>query len=105
MERNTYFFFLVLAVLGLGCCAGFFKLWRVGATPSCGAQAIVVASLVADMGSRGVGISSSGFWALEHSFNSCTQAELLCGIWELYRPGVRPGVKPVSPAGRWILYR
>lgn len=76
MERNPYFFFFSFGcgVLGLGCCAGFFKLWRVGATPSCGAQAIVVASLVADMGSRGVGISSSGFWALEHSFNSCTWA-------------------------------
>ena len=39
--------------------------------------------------------SSCGFPALEHRLNSCgTQASLLCGTWDL----PRPGIEPVSPA-------
>ena len=39
--------------------------------------------------------SSYGSWALEHGLSSCgTPAWLLCGIWNL--PG--PGIKPLSPA-------
>ena len=40
-------------------------------------------------------LSSCGSWALEYRLSSCgTQALLLCGMWDL--PG--PGLKPVSPA-------
>ena len=40
-------------------------------------------------------LSSSGLWALECRLSSCgTRAQLLCGMWDL--PG--PGLKPVSPA-------
>ena len=40
-------------------------------------------------------LSSCGSWALEHRLSSCgAWAQLLCGIWDL----PRPGLKPVSPA-------
>ena len=39
--------------------------------------------------------SSCGSWALEHRLSSCgAVALLLCGIWNL----PRPGIKPMSPA-------
>ena len=46
-------------------------------------------------GSRHVGFSSCGTWALERRLSSCgAWAQLLCGVWDL--PG--PGLEPVSPA-------
>ena len=58
------------------------------------------------------GFSSCSSWALEHRLNSCdAQAELLCRMWDL--PG--PGIKPMSlvlvgrlfstePAGKPLLF-
>ena len=43
----------------------------------------------------GAGFSSCGSWALERKLSSCgAQAQLLCGMWEL----PRPGLEPMSPA-------
>ena len=51
--------------------------------------------LLWSMGSRHVGFSSCGLWALEHRLSSCgTEAQLLHGMWDL----PRPGLEPVSPA-------
>ena len=65
--------FLFLAVLGLRCCERAFSGW--------GEQGLlfvvmhglltVVASLVAEHGSRRTGFSSCGTWALEHRLSSC----------------------------------
>ena len=64
--------------------AGFLQLWRVGATFCCGARA-----------SHCGGFSCCGSWTLEHRLSSCgAQAYLLCGMWDL----PRPGLEPVSPA-------
>ena len=57
--------------------------------------------LLHSMGSRSVGFSSCGSWALERRLSSCgPQVYLLCGMWDL--PG--PGIEPVSPtlAGRFL---
>ena len=106
----SLFFFVFISLFICGCvgssllCAGFLQLRRVEATLRCGAgtshcggfsccgawalgaQASVVAAC---------GLSSCGSRALEHRRSSCgTQAQLLCGLWDL--PG--PGLKPVSPA-------
>ena len=52
---------------------------------------IVMASLVAERGLSGVWISSFGSRALEHRLNSCgAQAQLLCSICHLPRPGTEP---------------
>ena len=70
---------------------------------------IAEASLVVDHRLQGAcdsaaaacGLTSFGPWALEHRLDSCrTRAQLLCAIWLL--PG--PGIKPVSPAlaGRFL---
>ena len=62
---------------------------------------IVVASLVAEKGSRHAGFSSCGSQALERGLSSCgSRAQLLRSMWDL--PG--PGLKPVSPAlaGRFL---
>ena len=48
-----------------------------------------------------MGFRSCGSQTLEHRVNSCsTGAELLCGMWDL----PRPGIEPVSPAftGRFL---
>ena len=51
--------------------------------------------LLQSTGSRHVGFSSCGSWALEHRLNSCdTRAYLLRGMWDL----PRPGLEPMSPA-------
>ena len=56
--------------------------------------------LLRSMGSRCVGFSNCGTWALERGLSSCgTRAQLLRGMWDL--PG--PGLKPASCIGRWIL--
>ena len=85
-------FIYFLAVLGLHCCARAFS--------SCGKWPCVGFSLwwlllLWNMGSRHVGFSSCGLWALEHRLSSCgTRASLLHGMWNL--PG--PRLEPVSPA-------
>ena len=97
--------YLFLAVLGLCCCTRAFS--------SCGERGLLfvvvrrlllaVASLVAEHGlqARGLqqlwcmGFSSCGLWALERRLGSCgTRAQLLCSMWDL----PRPGLKPMSPA-------
>ena len=51
--------------------------------------------LLQSTGSRRVGFSSCGSWALECRLSSCgTQAQLLHSMWDL--PG--PGLEPMSPA-------
>ena len=79
------FIYLFLAVLGLRFCARAFS--------SCGEQGplfitvrrplIIAASLVAEHRLQTRRLSSCGSWA-----------QLLCGMWDL----PRPGLKPVSPA-------
>ena len=37
------------------------------------------------------GLNSRGSWALELRLSSCgSQAQLLCGMWDLPRPGIEP---------------
>ena len=94
---------LILAVLGLRCCAwAFLQLRRVGATLCCGAWSYCggfscgawalgtwASVLVAH------GLNSCGPRALEHRLSSCgVRAQLLCSMWDL--PG--SGLEPVSPA-------
>ena len=100
-----------MAALGLCCCATAFS--------SCGEQGllfvavhgllIVVASLVAEHQLQGEwasvvvvrGLSSCDSQALELRLSSCdTWAQLLCGMWDLPRPGIEP-VSPVL-AGRFL---
>ena len=51
--------------------------------------------LLQSTSSRACGPTSCGSQALEHKLSSCgTQAYLLCGIWDL----PRPGIEPMSPA-------
>ena len=76
------FIYLFLAVLGLCCCAWAFF--------SCGEQGLL---LLQSMGCRHVGFGSCGLRAVEHRLSSGSQAQLLCGTWDL--PG--PGLEPVSP--------
>ena len=84
---------------------GFLQLWRAGAILCFAVRGllIVVASLVAEHGLQVRGLQQ--LWcmgsvvvtqrALECRLSSCgTQAQLLCGMWDL----PRPGLKPVSPA-------
>ena len=53
------------------------------------------------MGSRARGLSSCGSWALEHRLSSCgAQADLLCGMWDLPRPGIKP--MPPAVASRFF---
>ena len=75
-------------MLGLRCCV-----WasHCSGFSCCGAQALGAwASVVVARG-----LSSCGSWALKHSLSSCgAQAQWLCGMWDL----PRPGFEPVSPA-------
>ena len=50
--------------------------------------------LVQSMGTRACGLGSCGSWALEHRLSCGAQAYLLCGLWDL----PRPGIEPMSPA-------
>ena len=60
---------------------------------------IVVDSLVAEHGLLARGLSSCGSWALELRLSSCgSWAELLCGMWDLPRPGIEP-MSPGSAGG------
>ena len=59
-----------------------------------------VGSVVAAHGLQAVDFNSCGLLALEHRLSSCARAQLLCSMWDL--PG--PGLKPMSPAlaGRFL---
>ena len=47
--------------------------------------------LLLSTGSRHEGFSGCSTWALEHRLNSCsTQAQLLCGMWDLPALGMEP---------------
>ena len=85
-------------------CAGFLQLQRAGATLYCGARASHCGGFFC-CGARALGaqasivaacrLSSCGSLALERRLSSCdTRAQLLHGMWEL----PRPGIKPLSPA-------
>ena len=92
-----------MAALGLRCCVWAFSTCREWATLHCGAQASHCGgfSLLWSTGSRHLGFSSCGSWALEHRFSSCgARALLLPGMWDL----PRPGLEPMSPAlaGRFL---
>ena len=95
--------YLFLAVLGLHCC-----MW---AFSSCGGWGILFVAmhgllirwllLLRSTGSRLVGFSSCGSWALERRLSSCgTRAYLFRSMWDL----PRPGLEPMSPAlaGRFL---
>ena len=79
------FYLFILAARGLSLaaslrCAGFSLRWLL---------------LLWSTGSRRVGFSSCGTRALERRLSSCgSRAQLLCGMWDL----PRPGLEPVSPA-------
>ena len=86
---KSNFIYLFMAVLDLRCCVSA-TLWLVCAWAShccgfsCGARALGCS-----------GFRSCSSRAPEDSFNSCHEwALLLCGTWDL----PRPGIKPVSPA-------
>ena len=103
------FIYLFMAALGLHCCMRAFSscgerglLFCCGAGAShchgfsCGAQPLGArASVVVAHG-----LSSCGSRAVERRLSSCgARAELLRSLWDL----PRPGLEPMSPAGRWIL--
>ena len=73
-------------------CAGFLQLWGVGATLVAVCELLtVVTSLLWSMGCGYSGCSSCGLGALEHRFSTCgTQAQLLCGMWDLPEAGIEP---------------
>ena len=89
------FFFLIFNLLFIifiyGCvgssflCEGFLQLRRVGghSSPRCAGLFTIAASLVAEHRLQTLRLSSCG-----------SRAQLLCGMWEL----PRPGLEPVSPA-------
>ena len=97
--KNLFIYLFIFGCVGsLLLRTGFLQLWRVGATLCCGARA-----------SHCSGFSCCGVWALgmlasvvvARGLSSCgTQAQLLCGMWDL--PG--PGIEPVSLAlaGRFL---
>ena len=72
---------------------GFRWLWRSGAALCCGAQAAHCCSL--SCGARALGAWASV--AAACGLSSCSvQAYLLCSMWDL----PEPGIKPVSPASQ-----
>ena len=92
---HQFFFFFLLAVLGLPCCVG--ATLRCGARAShCGGFSCCIAWALGTGASVVVArrLSSCGSWALERRLSSCgARASLLRGTWDL--PG--PGMEPVSP--------
>ena len=100
-------FILLFIYLLFGCVGslllhmGFLQLRRAGATLHCGEWASHCSGFsccgarALSTGSKHVGFSSCGTWALERRLSSCgAWAQLLCGMWDL--PG--PGLELVSPA-------
>ena len=112
--KNLIKLFIYLFIFGcrgsLLLCVGFPQLQRTGATLRCSARASHCCGFsccrARTLGTQAsvvvaCGLSSCGLQALEHRLSSCgTQAQLLCGMWDL--PG--PGLEPVSPAlaGRFL---
>ena len=91
-KQTSLTFFFFLAALGLCCCTRAFS--------SCSERRLL---FVAVRGLLIVVASRCGEWALgswasvvaAHRLNSCgTQTQLLCGMWNL----PRPGLEPMSPA-------
>ena len=122
--KNQEIFFLIyfifiyfLAVLHLHCCARAFSICseRGYCSLQCTGFSLRWLLFLRSTGSRCMGFSSCGTWALEHAgFSSCgtqvssygsqalecrlsscgARAQLLRGMWDL--PG--PGIEPVAPA-------
>ena len=69
-------------------CAGFSSRWPLLSCCEARAKGTWASVVVARR------LSSCGLRALEHRLSSCIRAQLLCGMWDL----PRPGLKPVSPA-------
>ena len=102
---NKFIYLFIFGCVGsLLLCAGFLQLRRAGATLCCGARASHCGGFSC-CGAQAVGswasvvaarrLRSCGSWALECRFSSCgAWAQLLCGMWDLRRPGM----EPVSPA-------
>ena len=67
------FMYLLLAVLGVHCCAGFSLVAESGGYTLVALRGflIAVASLVVEHHSRSRGLSGGGSWALEHRLGSC----------------------------------
>ena len=85
-----FIYYLFLAALGLCCCTWLSLVASSGGYPS-----------LRSSGSRRMGFSTCGSWALECRLSSCDAwAQLLRGTWD--PPG--PGLKRVSPAlaGRFL---
>ena len=121
LYKNS-FIYLVLAVLGLCCCAGFSPVtahgvltvvvslvvehrlqgvWAsvvaAGARGGCGRCARWLRQVLSVVAAGALGGCSS--WALEHRLNSCgTWAQSLCGMWDISRSGIK------SCTDRWILH-
>ena len=90
--KFIYFIYLFLAVLGLCCCA-----WAFSSYGERGLLFVAVCELLITVashcGARALGARASVVAAC--GLSSCgSRAYLLCGMWDL--PG--PGIKPVSPA-------
>ena len=95
-QVDSFFFFLINLL--------FLQWQREGATLHCGARASNCSGFSC-CGAQALGawasvvmarrLSSCGMRALECRLSSCgTQAQLLCGMWDL----PRPGLEPMSPA-------
>ena len=104
--RSLFFFFGFVGSLLLR--AGFLWLLRVGATLGCGARASHCGGFSC-CGARALGaraslvvvhrLSSCGSRAIERRLSSCgARAQLLCGMWDLPRPG-RESVCPALAGG------
>ena len=65
---------------------------------SCGAQALGTQASV----TAAHGFNSCSSWPVKHRISSCdAQAQLLCGMWNLPRPGIK--LLPPALAGRFLI--
>ena len=105
-SQKLFFKKIFLAALGLRCCVQAFS--------SCGERGllffeehgllIAVASLVVEHGLQACRLQQ--LWHV--GFSSCgTRAQLLCGMWDLPRPGIKPvscalagGLPTTAPPGK-----
>ena len=104
-KPTTYYYYYFLICIGSSLLrTAFLQLQQAGATQLCGTQPSLCSGF-SFCGAQAVGtqdsvvvareLSSCGSWTLEHRLSSCgARAQLLCGMWDL----PRPGLKPVSPA-------
>ena len=89
--NNFYLFtYLLLSVLGLHFCVGFslVEASRAYSLVLVGGHLIALPAFV-EHRLEGDWLSSFGSWAREHRFNSCAQALLFQGIWDLPRSGIK----------------